>query len=71
MSVDPALQMFISVCCTHCRDMDCSGALTDTTKRLSCQKYINWLKLPKDKQTQLFMTSTISEIELMEELTNE
>jgi hypothetical protein len=51
--------------------MDCSGALTDTTKRLSCQKYINWLKLSKDKQTQLFMTATISEIELMEELTNE
>jgi hypothetical protein len=51
--------------------MDCSGALTATTKRLSCQKYINWLKLSKDKQTQLFMTAAISEIELMEELTNE
>jgi hypothetical protein len=69
--MNPELQMFISVCCTHCGDMDCPGALTATAKRMNCEKYISWLKLPKEKQTKLFMKSTISEIELLEELTNE
>ena len=43
----------------------------DATKRMSCQKYIKWCQLPKEKQAKLFMKAAISEIELMEELTNE
>ncbi len=71
MSVDPALQMFISACCATCRDMTCEGALVETTKRTTCQKYLKWLILPASKRAKLFMEATAGEILLLEDLINE
>ena len=71
MNVDPALMMFISACCASCADTTCQGALTATTKRASCQKYLKWLKLPSAKRVQFFAEAVAGEILNLQELTNE
>lgn len=71
MTIDPRLQMFISTCCISCRDTNCPGALSAPEKRDACKTYLKWLKLPKDKQSKLFMRAMAEEVINLENIIEE
>lgn len=68
MSIDPALQMFISACCAKCLSTSCDGAL-DIVSRAKCAKYAAWQKLPGDQRSKLFLAAMAGELINLERIT--